>query len=183
MPVYYFPINGEKGNKIVSLMANLSENFEVFVDDALRVETKVGFLIPMLEKLQLEAEVLEQDVEPVMVDTMKQLVNETKSIPATPKQRRSAPLPKICKQCGKEFVKGSVGGCCSKRCYNLNYRATHEITVSSRKKGALPNQAKIDQNLNEEQARIEAVVAKAQITAPSADFERHPTGPLMARKL
>jgi len=206
-----------EGNKIVSLMANLSENFEVFVDDALRVETKVGFLIPMLEKLQLEAEVLEQDVEPVMVDTMKQLVNETKSIPATPKQRRSAPLPKICKQCGKEFVKGSVGGCCSKSCYNLAYRAKQELSeiacancgkmfLPSRKDSKtcspecyketrrkprserkpvipLPNQAKVNEKLMDEQARIEAVVAKAKDIAPSADFERHPTGPLMARKL
>lgn len=190
MPVFYIPINGQNGDKLVSLMANLSENFEVFVDDALRVETKVGFLLPMLEKLQQEAEAPEQDIEQAVVDDITQLMNETKSILATPKpkQRRSAPLPKICKQCGKEFVMGSVGGCCSKRCYNLNYRETHEITVKSHKKKTgpeLPNQAKIDEKLTKEETRIEAVVAKAKLTAPSADFEHkiNSGGPIMARKL
>ena len=178
MPIFYIPIDGPEGDKLVSLMANLSENFDVKVFDALKVETEVEFLVPMLEKLEERS-----------LDVAAQLVSEVKTVidASKPKRAKAAPgEPKICKQCGEPYTKGGVAGCCSKKCYNLNYRATHEITVKTSKKKpvpGLPNQAKVNENLNEEQARIEAVVAKAKDSAPSASFEHHTDGPIMARKL
>ena len=162
MPVFYIPINGPEGDKLVSLLANLSENFDVKVFDALKVETEVEFLVPMLEKLQLAEDMPKPKDHPETVSIRAQIA---------------------CLNCGKLFTPKRIDNkTCSKVCYQA-YQRKRNSNGGKKTRIPLPNQAKVNENLNEEQARIEAVVAKAQITAPSADFERHPTGPLMARKL
>jgi len=162
MPVFYIPINGQEGDKLVSLLANLEENFAVKCTDALKVETDVEFLVPMLEKLQLEVDMPKLKVQPEPVSIRAQIA---------------------CLNCGKLFTPKRIDNkTCSKACYQAYQRKSNS---SGGKKAhiPLPNQAKVNENLNEEQARIEAVVAKAKDIAPSADFERHTDGPIMARKL
>ena len=203
MPVFYFPLNGTKGDKIVSLMDNLSENFGVKVTDALRVETDVEFLVPMLERLMdLEPEPAPDPLEESAVIAKKTIVTRS----------RAKTGPGICLRCGRSFDHG-VAGYCSKNCYNLAYKQRQkgqlkEIACANcgkmflpgrkdtktcspecykairRKSAPLPNQAKINENLSEEQKRIDAVVAGAKDIAPSASFEHHHIdGPIMARKL
>jgi hypothetical protein len=95
MAVFYFSIDGDQGNKIVSLMNNLSENFGVTVRDALMVETDVEFLVPMLEALQLN---------PGMPE------------PKQPEPVIEADLGKVCPECGNLFRGKSKF--CSTVCYN-----------------------------------------------------------------
>ena len=163
MPVFYFKLEGTRGDKIVSLMTNLNENFGVTVKDALMVETDAEFLIPMLEKLQLE-----QDITP------KQAEQENIVMVFDPMTSMSATMKK-CLECGKLFGSG-VGNFCSKKCYNKNYR-------ERKKKSALPNQAQVDHIRNDEQARIDTVVAKAKQDTTSAFHQHTVSGPIMARKL
>jgi len=203
MPVFYFPLNGTKGDKIVSLMDNLSENFGVKVTDALRVETDVEFLVPMLERLMdLEPEPAPDPLEESAVIAKKTIATRS----------RAKTGPGICLRCGQSFDHG-VAGYCTKNCYNLAYKQRQkgqlkEIACANcgkmffpsrkdtktcspecykairRKSAPLPNQAKINENLSEEQKRIDAVVAGAKDIAPSASFEHHHIdGPIMARKL
>ena len=85
-----------------------------------------------------------------------------------------------CANCGKLFLpKRKDTRTCSKECYLETKRKPRP----ERKPIPAPNQAKIDENLTEEQARIEAVVAKAKLDAPGANFERPHNGPIMARRL
>lgn len=72
----------------------------------------------------------------------------------------------------------------SKTCSPECYKETRRKPRSERKPVIpLPNQAKVNENLTAEQARIEAVVARAKLDAPSANFEHHIDGPIMGRKL
>ena len=169
MPIFYFNIDGPKGDKIVSLMANLSENFGVIVKDALMVETDIDFLVPMLERL-----------EDSQVDEPKQ---SEPTIVAVTGNTTGAVEGKLCPECGSVFIGKSKF--CSQKCYNTDYRARNKSAKNPSRKGALPNQAQVDQNLTEEQKRIEAVVAKAKMNAPSATGQHitHNGGAIMARKL
>jgi len=202
MPVFYFPIDGAYGDKIISFMDNLNENFGVKVTDALRVETDIEFLVPMLERL------MDLEPEPAPDPIQESAVIAKKTI-AT--RSRAKTGPGTCLRCGQSFDHG-VAGYCSKNCYNLAYKQRQkgqlkEIACANcgkmflpsrkdtktcspecykairRKSAPLPNQAKVNKNLTAEQARIDAVVANAKLDAPSAIHEHHIDGPIMARKL
>jgi len=210
MPVFYFPIDGAYGDKIISFMDNLNENFGVKVTDALRVETDIEFLVPMLERL------MDLEPEPAPDPIQESAVIAKKTI-AT--MARAKTGPGTCLRCGQSFDHG-VAGYCSKHCYNLAYKQRQKVQLEeiacancgkmflpSRKDTKtcspecyketkrkprpeskpvilLPNQAKVNENLTEEQKRIDAVVAGAKDIAPSASFEHHHIdGPIMARKL
>ena len=174
MPVYYFSIDGEKGNKIVSLMDNLSENFGVKVTDALRVETDIEFLVPMLERLERLEDLpeTESDIQPAVVELVK----------IAKKAVVNAGLEKVCPECGKAFSGRTKF--CSTVCYSRNWRKNNPGKKSKKKSQiSLPNQGAFESTRSDEQARIDAVVENAKDYAPGANYEHHVTGPIMARKL
>jgi len=155
MPIYYFTIDGPEGDKIVSLMANLSENFGVTVKDALMVETDIDHLVPMLERLGDDR------------------VDKGEVAPA-----------KVCQRCGKPVTGRGRSRYCSRKCYTADYRARNKPAKKGYRTSVETQDATV-RNRTAEDERIEAVVAKAKLTAPSADFEHmiKSGGSIMARKL
>jgi len=190
MTVYYFNIDGEKGDKIVSLMANLSENFGVTVKDALMVETDLDFLRPMLEKLGEESQVKVADGPSTSAAKSAASAQDAKKRVRREKAAAGEWEGKPCPECGATIGVASVMGFCSKRCYMMDYRRKRKekkpkVSEERQESMRLPNQAQVDQKRVEEEARIEAVVAKAKMNAPSADFLHtiKAGGSIMARKL
>lgn len=210
MPVFYFDLNGNHGYEIVSIIAGLEEHFAVKSYEALKVETDIEFLFPLLKALQAD-----QEITPKPDPIQESAVIAKKTI-AT--RSRAKTGPGTCLRCGQSFDHG-VAGYCSKNCYNLAYKqrqkgqlkeiacancgkmflpgrkdtktCSPECYKETKRKPRperkpvipLPNQAKVNKNLAEEQARIDAVVAGAKDIAPSATHEHHIDGPIMARKL
>jgi hypothetical protein len=103
--------------------------------------------------------------------------------PKQPEPVIEADLGKVCPECGNLFRGKSKF--CSTVCYNRDWRERNPSKKPHKRKAVipLPNQAKVNENLTAEQARIEAVVAKAKLDAPGANFEHQIVGPILARKL
>jgi len=172
--IYVDPDNDEQMEKTAGLLEALHQNYGVIYQAVVRVETDKETLVPMLKELEEQGQARE-----AIEEAVPQLINMAKGAVI------EADLGNVCPECGNLFDKGGIKGFCSKRCYNIDYRKNHKAEKKPSKKGAAPNQAKIDENLSDEQARIDAVVAKAKDTAPGANFEHTVMhgGPIMARKL
>jgi len=112
MPVFYFPLPDPK---IMGVLTSLDEAFGLDIQDAVRVETSIEYLVPLLKQLQTGDDVLMsiEDVAETIVTATKQEIKRIRT--------RATTGPGNCKRCGKEFEHGTAGYC-SKSCYNLAYK-------------------------------------------------------------
>lgn len=166
MEKFTFYIDWPEGNdeqkRLYALLDMLKMSFGLSFRAVSLVETDKAFLVPMLKELGGKSqEKVAEAVKVAMPETVEDDMEfEFETVPE-----------KTCLLCGKVYRQGGIKGFCSKRCYNIDYGKRHKAEKKPGKRSALPNQAKIDENRNEEEARIEAVVAKAKMTAPSANTE------------
>lgn len=188
MEMYTFYIkleekDDEQIEKTAGLLEALRQNYGVTTRLLVEVVTDKVFLVPMLEELGGKSQVKVAEAEKVAgkrVRREKAAAGEWEGKP--------------CPECGATIGAASVMGFCSKRCYMMDYRrkrkekkskASQDEERRERESMRLPNQAQVDQKRVDELARIEAVVAKAKMNAPSADFIHtiKAGGSIMARKL
>ena len=182
MEKYTFYIRVDADNDVVmtntaDLLEALHQNYGVTYEAVVRVETDKVFLIPMLEELsQANVTVEEKVAAQEKVAKSKPVIEADVVYPL---------IGKICPECGNLFDRGGIKGFCSKKCYNVDYRKTHKAEKKDYKT-SVENQDAAARNRTTEEERIEAVVANAKMTAPSATGEhtvRNPDGPIMALKL
>lgn len=158
------PDDLDKRQDLKSLLNALGNAFDMTVQDAIIVETENTLIAPILSMLEEQSQGKVEEPKPKVVITYGEKIN-------------------TCPQCGTLFAKG-IGSYCSKKCYNLNYRARNK-EAKKQSNGALPNQVQVDAVRLDEQERIDAVVAKAKQDTTSA-FNEHRIkggGAIMARKL
>ena len=170
--------NNEKMGKTAGLLAALRDNYGVTTRLFVEVVTDKVFLVPMLKELENKDAIAE---------TAHQLIDMTKADVAAVAEIEPTRKKVIvrCLHCQKEFEqKRRDNWTCSKACYQA-YQRKSNPSGGKKTHSPLPNQAKIDESRSEEEARIEAVVAKAKLNAPSADYEHKikSGGAIMARKL
>lgn len=171
-----WPESDDEQKRLYALLDMLGMSFGLSFRAMAVVETDKAFLVPLLKELENKDAAAE---DAISFDEAKADIAALAEIEPTKKLIR-------CLNCGKEFEqKRKDNWTCSKACYQA-YQRKSNSSGGKKTHSPLPNQAKIDENLTEEEARIEAVVAKAQATAPSADMEHtviRSGGAIMARKL
>jgi len=176
--IYVDPDNDEQMEKTAGLLEALHQNYGVIYQAVVRVETDKETLVPMLKELEEQGQARE-----AIEEAVPQLINMAKGAVI------EADLGNVCPECGNLFDKGGIKGFCSKRCYNIDYRKNHKAEKKPSKKvykTSVENQDAAARNRTTEEERIEAVVAKAKTTAPSATgghVVRNPGGAINARKL
>lgn len=90
MPVFYFDLSGDRGDEIVSIVASLEEHFAVKSYDALKVETDVEFLFPLLKALQTPKPDPIQEAAVELVQATKKTITKPDAL-----QNRAGNLPQM----------------------------------------------------------------------------------------